>query len=218
MGRPIVTSVTLVAAVSNGIALSQSLGAAGALTLNGSLVTAGVASFGGVSRRVTIHSVGDDRTLTWTVVGTSRTEQGGGPQTETFAGANAGGDAVSTQDFATITSITGSKATASTVTAGTNGTASGPWVPWNQNNTDFQVSVVGYVTSGSPTWQVEYTYDDVFGTWLPANVPFPRPLVLSTMSGLTGTADGNFDKTIRASRLTLIAVGTVQLEQTQQGI
>ena len=72
--------------------------------------------------------------------------------------------------------------------------------------------------SGAPTWSVEYTYDDVFGTWLPPNVPFPRPVVLSTLSAKTVSADGSIANTVRASRLTLTVAGSVQLTQTQQGI
>ena len=214
--HPIATTVTLVAAVTNGVALSQSLAGAGDLTLNGSLVSGGVATFD-APRRVGITSAGNDSGITWTITGTSRPEQGSITFSETIAGADAG-TAQTTQDFATVTSIAGSGATASTVTAGTTSTGSGPWVPWDQYQTDFQVSCAGFVLSGSPTWTVEYTYDDVFGLWLPSNVPFPRPLPLSTLKNQTVSADAPIDFVVRASRLTLTVVGGVQLVQTQQGM
>jgi hypothetical protein len=218
MSRPITTSVTIAAAVANGLAQAQQLFGAGshALALNGSLVAAsGIATLD-APRRVIIASAGNDSGINFTVVGTARPEQGGIALTETVAGTN-GGTAQTTQDFATVSSITASGATAGNVTAGTNGVASGPWVVWDQQFSDFQVSIAGFVLSGAPTWQVDYTYDDPFGTWQPAGIPFPRAFVHPILNGEAGTADGNFDKTVRASRLTLTAVGGAQLVQTQQG-
>lgn len=216
MGHPIVTSLTIAAAVSNGYAQTQSLGAAGALTLNGSLVANGI-GVPDVARRVAIHSNSNDSGINWTITGTARPEMQGVAQSETIAGANAG-DAVTTQDFATVTSIVGSGATAGTVFAGTNGTASGPWVAWDRYQTNFQVSLAGFVLSGSPIWQVDYTYDDVFGLWLPAGVPFPRALTHSILMSEVGTASSVLrNPPVVASRLTLTAVGGVQLVQMQQG-
>jgi hypothetical protein len=54
MSNPSVVTLQLVALVANGIALSQTPGAAGNLTLNGSLVTAGVAILD-VARRWPSH-------------------------------------------------------------------------------------------------------------------------------------------------------------------
>lgn len=224
MGRPIVQTVSLVAAVANGIALSQALGAAGNLTLNGSLVSGGVATLdsGGAARRVVIHSVGDDSTLTWTIAGT-KPDPGNSTQsiaaTETLAGANAG-DAVSLTDFLTVIKVSGSQATAGNVTAGTNGTGSGPWVPWDNFQPPFMVSVSAYVLSGAPEYQLDVTYDDVYGTWLQPGqqvvaVPWPD------MQNKFGNAQTCIDASrgpvpVRASRLTLIAVGAVRLSQMQQ--
>src|ERR1700744_4680398 len=103
---------TLAAAVANGIALSQALGGAGFLMLSGSLVSGGVAVLGS-QRQVIITSAGNDSGLTWTVIGTDDT---GNPIKDQFAGANVG-VATSNLNFATVTSISGSGATASTVTA-----------------------------------------------------------------------------------------------------
>lgn len=214
--HPIVTTVTLAAASTAGIAQSQSLAAAGNLTLNGSLVSGGVATLD-APRRVGITSAGNDSGITFTVTGTARPEQGGVVFSETIKGANAS-VAQTTQDFATVTQIAASGATASTVEAGTTATGSGAWVPWDTYAVDFQVSCYGTVLSGSPTWTVEYTYDDVFGTWLPPGVPFPRPVSLTALANQTGTADGQITNPVRASRLTLTVVGSVQLTQQQQGI
>ena len=167
-------------------------------------------------RRVAVFSAGNDSALTVTIVGTARPEQGGVSQTESFAGGN-GATVVSTQDYATIESISFSGATASTAYAGTNGTASGPWVPWDNYGPPFQISIAGYVMSGAPTYQVDETYDDVFGTWLPANVPFPRPIAIPALTGLNANTALVLNDVPRATRATLTAVGGIQVSQLQQG-
>ena len=215
MAHPIYLALTLAAGSANGITTSQALGAAGNLTINGSLASDGVATLT-PARRVTITSAGNDSALTWTIYGTGRF---GTSQTESVAGGNVAA-ATSTQDFLTVTRIAGSAAAAGNVTAGTNDTASTQWVPWSQYATDFEVSFYGDVTAGSPTWQVDITFDDVFGTWLPTAIPFPRAVTPSATSGFTGDASGVVNDSIgpiRASRLTLIAAGTVNITQMQQG-
>lgn len=215
MSHPIVTAVSLVAAVANGLATTQSLAAAGPLTLNGSKVTAGVGVLD-APRRVIITSAGNDSGITWTVTGTRGSWWASTAVSETIKGANVG-VAVTTQDFLTVTSIVASGATASTVTAGTNGTGSGPWVVWDKYAGDFAVSIYGYVLTGTPTWEIEYTYDDVFGLWMPSNQTFPIAFALASMTGLTGTNDGSITNAgVKASRLTLTAVGGVQITQQQQ--
>lgn len=215
--HPITSTVTLAAAVANGYAQAQVVAAGGVpLTLNGSLVVAGVGT-PDAPRRVIIASGGNDSAITFTITGTNRPEMQGSALVETLTGTN-GGTAVSTQDFATVTKIVSSAAAAGNVTVGTNGTGSGPWVPWDTYQTDFLVTCVGYVLAGSPTWGVEYTYDDVFGLWLPSGVPFPRAVPLASLTAQTGTGfDAKMDSPRRASRLTLTAVGSAQLVQQQQG-
>jgi hypothetical protein len=217
MPYPIVTTVTLTAAASaTAIALAQSVGVPGGpLILNGTAVTAGVAVLDN-PRRVVIHSNGDNRAITFAVTGTGGAWLGAAPFTEIVTGTNAS-DAVTARNFLTVTSIVASAATTGTVTAGTNNVGSGPWVVWDAYTPTFNVSLYGTVLSGAPTWSVEYTYDDPFGLWLPANIQSPRPLPFALMSGQTGSADGNFNSRVVASRLTLTALGSVMLTQQQQG-
>ena len=98
MGRPIVTSLTLGAAVANGISLTQAPAAA-PLLLNGASVVKGVAVLD-VPRRIIITSSGNDSGITFKITGTSRSEMSGAVFSETVAGTNAG-IAASTQDIAT---------------------------------------------------------------------------------------------------------------------
>ena len=169
-----------------------------------------------VGRRIAIQSSGNDSGITFTISGTPKAAEAGPTISETIAGSN-GVTATSTRDFLTVTSIVPSGTVAGTVTVGTANTASGPWVVWNNYATDFNVGIAGYVLAGTPTWQVDYTYDDVFGLWNPTGL-LAKVFTLPTMSGLTVNADGRISGTaVRASRLTLTAPGSVQLTQMQQG-
>lgn len=209
MSHPIVTTITTIAGNAALLAASQSVGVGGgALVLTGATLDA--------PRRIGITSGGNDSGIKFTVTGTARPEQGGVVLVETIAGSN-GGVAQTTQDFATVTSITASAATASTVTAGTTAVASGPWVVWSSFASQFQVAVQGNVLSGSPTYSLEFTQDDPFGLWLPSGVTWPRPSTFGGMAALTQSGNTQITAPVRASRLTLTAVGGVRLTQQQQG-
>lgn len=213
MGRPVVTTLTIAAADPDGYALAQTKGAAGDLTLNGALVSGGVGT-PDAARRVGITSAGDDSGITFTVYGTARAEENGVAISEVVAGTNVG-VAETTLDFATVTRIATSAATAANVTAGTTAKASGPWVPWDVNRgSPFNLSVAGKVASGSPTYEVEVTYDSVWD--IPTT--YPTPVTVGGMAGLTGSAYTTLNAPVTASRLTLTAIGGVTLTQTQQGI
>lgn len=139
--RPITATVgPLAAASANNIALSQTPGAAGALTLNGSLVVAGVAVLDN-PRRVLITTA--DTTHTFTVTGATPTgsviSEVVGPITTS---------AYTVQDFKTVTSVVINAAATAAVTVGTNGIASTPWVrldEWAQPPVSIQCDVTGTV-------------------------------------------------------------------------
>jgi hypothetical protein len=149
--RPITATVgPLAAASANNIALSQTPGAAGALTLNGSLVVAGVAVLDN-PRRVLITTA--DTTHTFTVTGATPTgsviSEVVGPITTS---------AYTVQDFKTVTSVTINAAATAAVTVGTNGIASTPWVrldEWASPPVGVQCDVTGTVN-----YTVQSTYDD----------------------------------------------------------
>lgn len=95
------------------IALSQSRGSAGSLTLNGVAISGG-AYADEYARKVIITSAGNDSGITFTVTGTDIDDAA---LVEVVTGANAA-TATSAGFFKTITGITTSAATASTVTVG----------------------------------------------------------------------------------------------------
>ena len=208
MSHPIVSTVTIIAgnasllaAAENGFANVPLPLIANALKLD-------------APRRIVITSSGNDSNINFVITGTSRPEQGSVVQSETVAGSNAG-TAVSTQDYATAISVVPTGNTAGTVTVGTNGTASGPWVVWDTFVPNFLVSLQGNVLSGAPTYGVEVTQDDVFGTWLPSGVPYPRAFIYPGFTNQNYSALGSLTVGYRASRLTLTAFGSAQLTQQQ---
>ena len=98
---------------------ASSIAAAGAVTLNGSLVTAGVATLD-QPRRVLFTSAGNDSGITFTVTGTDWNNM---PVSEVVTGANAT-TVYTVYDFKTVTSVVASGASAGNVSIGTNGIAS----------------------------------------------------------------------------------------------
>lgn len=161
MSNPSVVSLQLTAGSSNGIALSQTPAAAGNLTINGALASSGVATLGTgtttPARRVLISSTGSDATVVFTVSGTNAS---GAPITSTVTGVVSGTPVYTALDFLTVSNIAVSSGTAGAITVGTNGVASTPWILDNFLAPEFQLSVLGYIVSGSVTFTIEHCYTD----------------------------------------------------------
>jgi hypothetical protein len=185
--RPVTATVgPLGAASANNIALSQTPAGSGAVTLNGSLVTNGVATLDN-PRRILITTA--DTTTTFTVNGTTPT---GALISESLI--VAGGSSYTAQDFKTVTSITVNQGTTAAVTVGTNGIASTPWVrldEWANSYVTIQCSVVGTVN-----YTVQGTMDDPNSNYV---TPPPLPSALNWINsgdpaavGATGNIATNF--------------------------
>lgn len=170
------------AGVGNSICTSQTPGAAGALTLNGTTVTAGVANLQGTmpnvstyadgvtspaQRRVTITSAGADSGRTFTVkgyaapFGSGDTNFNTAPRliVETLAGPGTGLTVTTVNDFAQVIEVDVDAATAGAITVGTSDTAS---TPWQQPDPDlregpFAVGFGATLRSGSVTYHIEHT-------------------------------------------------------------
>lgn len=154
--RPISFTRSQPTADVNAIAEAQSVSGATALTLDGVLVTAGVATLS-TPAFVTIKSAGDDSGITFTVVGT---RPGGGTQTEVVAGVNTN-TATSTLTFATVTSVTTSNSTASTVEVGNAQAGYTDWIPLDIY-TPNQVTTISCNVTGTVNYSVQYTNEDPF--------------------------------------------------------
>lgn len=118
--RPVVVTCGPYAAPSaTNIRTASSIAAAGAVTLNGSLVSGGIATLD-QPRRVLFTSAGNDSGITFTVNGTDWNNQ---PVSEVVTGANAT-TVYTVYDFKTVTSVVASGASAGNVSIGTNAIAS----------------------------------------------------------------------------------------------
>lgn len=150
--RPItVTAGPLAAADADGIAQAQQ--PASTFTLNGALVSGGVAQLG-APRRVLITTTADETSVTFTVTGANRA---GDVLSEDVAGVN-NTSTYTALDFYTVTSVTNSAALAGNVTIGTNGIGGSPWVrldTWALPAVAVQVNV-----SGTVNYTLQQSLDD----------------------------------------------------------
>lgn len=165
-----------IALSANGIALTQSLAAAGALVLNGARVAAGK-NYAQLDypRRVTITSAGNDSGITFTVTGTDLYNK---PMTQTLAGGNVAA-VTTTKAFYRVSSVTGSGATAAAVTVGFNDAMGLP----------VRVPQAAYVQSVK--WSTTLAQDA--GTLVAADVTSPATAATGDVRGVytpSSVADG----------------------------
>ena len=174
--RPITVSVgPLTAPSATNVRTASGVLAAGAVVLNGSLVTAGVATFD-TPRRVLFTTTADETAKSVTLTGTNWS---GSPIGETITLVNAS-TVASLLDYKTLSSVVVSAALTGNLSIGTNGVAGSPWVmcdPWALPPIGVQVSVSGIVN-----YTVQITYDD-------PNSPVSPPTVAGV--NWSSTADTN---------------------------
>jgi len=142
----------IAAADANGICESQTP-TAGNLTLDGVLVTGGVAVLD-AARRVLITCAGNESTRNFIVSGTNWQ---GNLISETVTGPNAT-TAQTTNSFKTVTSISISGNAAGAVEVGTNGVADSPWVRFDDWAPNY-ITVICSV-NGTVNYTVQTTLDD----------------------------------------------------------
>lgn len=136
--RPIELTKQLATADDDGICQSQTPVGAGSLTLNGALVSGGVAQMD-TQRRVSINSgASDESGVTFTVTGT---DESGNPISEDIAGPLAGGQVATELDFFTVTDVAVDGATTGAITVGSHSSGSTQPVRLNQRATPFNVSL-----------------------------------------------------------------------------
>jgi hypothetical protein len=223
MARPIVYN--WIAADAQAVCLTQTLAAAGSLTINGTLSTGAavnitglssqppaVAVFDKLSRFVSIASANNLSLVNFTVTGTYN----GSTVSETIAGPN-GPAVVTTQLFQTVTSVT-SSAAAAAVRVGTGQTGYTQWFSFNtyatgQPNTTIQVDVTGVIT-----YSFEITLDDV-NTVPEASINAYTPIV--AMTNATADALANTQYSYSYARIYVSAstgAATLKAQIIQQGV
>lgn len=216
MGNPLVITKQLAAADADAIATSQTLGAAGDLTLDGVLVSGGVATLDTL-RRVLITSAGNDSGITFTVFGTID----GTPFQETVTGANIG-TVATTLDFETVTRISASGATAADVEAGTNGVGATRWHPTDYGQVKAHYNFSLDVTDTIDV-TIEYTlHPDPTGVANRGKVPTDVAAFNvsgSVLTNATSDVAGTFEFPITAWRaLVNSGTGSVKVTALQQGV
>lgn len=203
---PRIHTKALTAASANNICASQTPGAAGNLTINGSAASGGVATLD-TQRRVLITCTGNETGKTFVVYGTN---DGGNAIQESLAGPNAT-TVASSRDYKTVTRISISAAAANALTVGTNTTGSTPWVTADTWRTPFQIEVDNSI-SGTVTYSIETTNSDIQSATV---VPTPRA---TSVAGATAAATLALTSPSRAWRTTVTAgTGTVTTEAVQAG-
>jgi hypothetical protein len=213
--RPVVITKTLAAANAANVAASQSP-AAGAILINGSAASGGVATLD-TQRRIIVTSGGNDTGITFTIFGTN---QAGAAIQETVTGASGAASLPTNQDFLTVTAVTHTGSVASTVTVGTSGVGSTPWLLVDPHVTPTMLGAA-VVVSGTVNYTVEYTYDDFLN--LAAGVS-PTVFTAQTPTVLKAAAingDGVLSFTFRGLRLTINSntpPGAATLTAIQSGI
>lgn len=192
MARPLSVSLVTSALDADGIATSQTPAAGGAqsLTLDGALVSGGVATFS-AAQTVTITSAGNDTGRTFTVTGTNAD---GAAETEAITGAS-GGAASSTKFFKTVSSIVVDANTAGAVTAGITAVGVSKWIKLDYHKTIFNVGI-GVAVSGTVNYTVQHAFTDPEAG---ANVPVA--FNHADLASQTATADGNYAFPVRAVRI-----------------
>lgn len=200
--RPVSFSYAPSILSANGIALTQTPVAAGALTLNGALVTAGVATMGN-QQRITITPAGNETGKTFVLTGTNRN---GNAITESLAGTNATLFS-STKNFYTLTSATISAAAAGAMTIGVSGLGeSGPILP-DIYISPYNVNVAVTAVTGA-TYKMQYTFDDVQADTWPNGTQIWNDS--ATMTGKAAVFQVTLTDPARAVRIAITTAGNPQ--------
>lgn len=189
--RPVSFTTTLATADDDGVAQLQTPGGAGNLTLNGALVSGGVAilATSGIMRQVLVTTVADESGKTLTIYGTNGS---GTAISESMTGPNATTGTTSLY-FTTVTRVAVSAAFTGNVKVGTNGVGSSLIVTPDTLVNPFQIGI-GCVVTGTINYTVQHSFDD------------PQTLSAITwfdntgLSAKTANSDGNYAFAVRAIR------------------
>lgn len=201
MTAPKSATIKLAAASANNICQSQTPGAAGALTLNGSAVSGGIATLD-IARRVLITPAANETGHNFVITGQDRN---GNVISETLAGTNATAFP-SLLDYLKVTSVTISAAATGALTVGTNGTAATPWMLLDYLTANFLVGYFVDLQGQAANVDIQVTADEIdsaAGAAKPNPVAFTPPTPFGVASGTGLSANTIIGSTIpaRACRL-----------------
>jgi len=204
--KPKSKTYVVTATDADGIALSQTPLGAGALTLNGTLISGGVLTLS-IGQHVSVTCAGSDAARTFTFTGT---DNFGNALTEALAG-SATSTTNGTKNFKTVTSVTVDAATAGAVTIGVLGVLETPWIPLDRDKNPFNYTY--QVDVGTATFTVEATADSVQDSSI---TPLPFTVQAS------GSSDVAAASTIPANavrvKVTAFTTGDIVFKVLQAGI
>ena len=187
-----------------------SITTSGAAAANVSAGTNGSKATLDVPRRVLITSGGNDSGMNFTISGT---DWNNAPISEVLTGGNVAAVA-SLLDYATVTGIKASAATASTITVGTNGVAGSRPIDMDQMGLG-PISLQA-TASGTVNFTIQQSLDDPNRVGLSSIAWVNHPD--STLVTATGTVQGNYAYPPQVARLVLNSgSGSVTLTAIQSG-
>lgn len=199
--RPISFSYAPTVSSANAIALSQTPVGAIALTLNGALVSGGVATMG-AQQKVTIASAANISNRTFAIVGTDRN---GNPIGETLTGPNIA-TVVSVLDYYTVSPITISGTAAGALTVGVNGLGASKPIPLDLYLTPFSVDIAITAFTGT-AYKVQYTLDDLYADGYATST---AQTWFDLVTGLTGVATTTLETPATAIRFAITTAASPQ--------
>lgn len=205
--RPISFTRSQPAADADSVANEQLLNASGVITLDGVLVSGGVATLT-VPAVLTAFSEAS-ASVNFVVTGTA---PGGASQVETLA-VTASGTVTGSLSFATVTSIVADAPTSATISLGNGVPGYTSWIPLDIY-TPNQVTNISNKVSGTVNYSVEYTNEDPFDTSIQQlAVPHPN----ASLTAATGDETQFTTTLMRAVRLKINSgSGSVRFTCVQQ--
>lgn len=221
--RPIVVTKQLGAASASNIAASQTPVSGTPLTLNGALVTGGVATLD-TPRRIllTFGNEASNRTLVL-----SGTNGSGTPITEVLAVASgAGATVASLQDFATVTSaVPAGGGWTAPVTLGTNTVGATIWFVPNYQQQVQNIGVETELVSGAANWSVETTQNDprapisIYQPGYSTAPPVPTAFAWPGLTNVDASTQGVINSPVLGVRLTMLSgTGLVRMTLLPAGL
>lgn len=205
--RPISFTRSQPAADGDSVAAVQLLNSSGAITINGSLAVAGVATLT-VPAYITAFSE-KSATVNFIVTGTA---PNGASQVETLA-VTASGTVTGALSFATVTKVVADAPTSATISIGNAVTGYTGWIPLDIY-TPNQVTTISAKTSGTVNYSVQYTNEDPFDTTIQQlAVAHPN----ASLTGASGDETQFTTTLMRAVRLKINSgAGSVRFTIVQQ--
>jgi len=211
--RNLVANFTALSDDANGAFVDQTRATAGSLTLNGALVTDGVAVFA-QAQKLSIEGTGNNSGITFTITGT---DADGTVVSEVLTGAN-NGTATSVLYYKTVTSVVASAAITGNVEGGplsTNGAVSRS-LRVNGQQEDFKIGLFVLI-DGTLTCSAQYAYEQPEDTYDISYSASADWRAVDSLSAISASAVSNLFYKTNAVRLLVSAYtsGTVRLTATQ---